>query len=118
MPVVSPDPPIETPPASTPAPPPAPPLPTARVTPKHHPLVRLTHWANVPLLVLLIATGLAIYWAAPVFTHARDPVTGSKDYVADAAIAIERVVGRGGGAPGEWIYDRLSLGADLLEEKP
>ena len=64
--------------------PPAPP-PPARVTPKHHGLVRLTHWANVPLLFLLIATGLAIYWAAPVF----------------------------GDLP-PWLYDRLSLGTRQL----
>src|SRR5262245_35045803 len=33
--------------------------PGIRVVPKHHALVRLTHWANVPLLLGLIATGLA-----------------------------------------------------------
>ncbi|TMQ69466.1 MAG: cytochrome b/b6 domain-containing protein, partial [Candidatus Eisenbacteria bacterium] len=43
--------------------------PTVRIVPKHHALVRLSHWVNVPLLLGLIASGLAIYWAAPVFTH-------------------------------------------------
>ena len=47
-----------------------------RVVHKHHALVRLSHWINVPLLLGLIASGLSIYWAAPVFMHARDPVTG------------------------------------------
>ena len=43
---------------------------TVPIVRKHHALVRLTHWVNVPLLFGLIASGLAIYWAAPVF-HAR-----------------------------------------------
>ena len=51
------------------------------VTLKHHPLVRWSHWINVPLLLGLIASGLSIYWAAPVFMHARDPVTGSREYL-------------------------------------
>jgi cytochrome b subunit of formate dehydrogenase len=45
---------------------------------KHHGLVRLSHWVNVPLLLGLIATGLSIYWAAPVFKHAPHPVSGSR----------------------------------------
>ena len=52
---------------------------TVRIVPKHHALVRLSHWANVPLLLGLIASGLSIYWAAPVFQHAPDPLTGSRD---------------------------------------
>lgn len=91
-----------------------PPPPTARVVRKHHPLVRLTHWANLPLLVLLIATGIAIYWAAPVFTHPRDPVTLSNDYVADAGAAIARTLGDDGPAGRNWIYDRFSLGTRQL----
>src|SRR5262252_2163825 len=39
----------------------------ARVADKHDGLVRVTHWAHVALLLGLILTGLAIYWAAPVF---------------------------------------------------
>ena len=70
--------------ADDPPPPPLPPPDTVRVVPKHHMLVRLSHWANVPLLSGLIATGLAIYWAAPVF---RDPTNLSA-----------------------WIYDHLSIG--------
>src|SRR5437870_189228 len=84
-----------------------------RVVPKHHALVRLTHWLNVPLLFGLIASGLAIYWAAPVFVHVRNPVTGSREYLGDLGVAIARVL-HGGGEPRFWIYDHLSLGSHQL----
>jgi thiosulfate reductase cytochrome b subunit len=41
------------------------------VVPKHHALVRLSHWLNVPFLLGLIVSGLSIYWASPVYTHPR-----------------------------------------------
>jgi hypothetical protein len=85
-----------------------------RVVRKHHALVRLTHWVNVPLLLGLIASGLSIYWAAPVFLHPRDPATWSREYVADLGIAISRALGERGGDPRRWIYDHLSLGAQQL----
>jgi len=85
-----------------------------RVVPKHHPLVRLTHWVNVPLLFGLIASGLAIYWAAPVFVHPRDPITQSRDYMLDAGAAIARLLGDRGGDPRAWIYDHFSLGTGQL----
>ena len=81
---------------------------------KHHALVRLAHWANVPLLLLLIASGLSIYWAAPVFKHPRDPITRSNDYLADAGIAIARATGDRGGDPRHWVYDHFGLGAGQL----
>ena len=81
-----------------------------RVVPKHHALVRLSHWANLPLLAGLIASGLAIYWAAPVFMHARDPVTGSRDYLMDLGLWLARLLGGGGERPYNWVYDHLSLG--------
>lgn len=82
-----------------------------RVIPKHHPLVRLSHWANVPLLLGLIATGLSIYWAAPVYLHPPDRVTRSTDYLADIGIRI------GAGAdPSGWVYDSLGLGTFRLAE--
>lgn len=85
------------------------PDPVRRVVVRHHAFVRCSHWANVPLLFGLIASGLAIYWAAPVFLHARDPVTGSRDYVVDLGHAISGLFGvRSGG--GNWVYDHLSLG--------
>ena len=87
-----------------------------RVVPKHHALVRLSHWANVPILFGLIATGLSIYWAAPVFQHAPDRVTRSTDYVADVGIWIVRHA-PGAGSPKDasgWIYDRLGIGTFQL----
>jgi len=93
--------------------PPAPPD-LVRVVPKHHALVRLTHWANVPLLLGLIASGLSIYWAAPVFLHARDPVTGSRDYLVDLSLWISRLLRDPGAPPGYWIYHHVSLGTYQL----
>ena len=84
------------------------------VVPKHHALVRLTHWVNVPLLFGLIATGLAIYWAAPVFKHAPDPVTGSRDYLEDLGFAIARLTGAQGPEARQWVYNHLSLGTGQL----
>ena len=85
-----------------------------RVVAKHHALVRWSHWVNVPLLFGLIATGLSIYWAAPVFVHPRDPATHSRDYLADIGAAIARGLGDRGGEPRFWIYDHLSLGPRQL----
>jgi thiosulfate reductase cytochrome b subunit len=85
-----------------------------QVVPKHHALVRLSHWVNVPLLVGLIASGLSIYWAAPVFLHPPDPVTGSRDYLRDIGLAIARALKDPGGDPRFWLYDHLSLGARQL----
>ena len=66
------------------------PSPTIRVVSKHHPLVRLTHWVNVPVLLGLIASGLAIYWAAPVFFHRYNPELHSSDYLVDLGTAFAR----------------------------
>jgi thiosulfate reductase cytochrome b subunit len=81
---------------------------------KHHALVRFAHWANVPLLAGLIASGLSIYWAAPVFTHARDPLTGSRDYLMDAGLAVAGLVGGREAGSATWLYDHLSLGPRQL----
>ena len=86
-----------------------------RVVAKHHALVRLSHWANVPLLLGLTASGLAIYWAAPVFLHAPDPTTGSRDYLRDVGIAAARTF-HDGGDPRYWLYRRVSLGPQALAE--
>lgn len=88
---------------------PAPGAKMRRVVRKHHALVRLSHWAHAALLGGLIVTGIAIYWAAPVFTHPRDPRTGSRDHVLDAGLAISRALGEQP-ANAAWLYDRLSLG--------
>jgi len=99
---------------------------TRIVIPKHHALVRLAHWLNVPVLFLLIASGLSIYWASPVFEHARDPVTGSTDYLADLGIwAVKHVPGLGGSgkpstlggsdtSPSGFIYRQFGLGTFRL----
>lgn len=84
-----------------------------RILRKHHALVRLSHWINLPLLLGLIATGLSIYWAAPVFTHARDPVTGNRDYLVDAGGVIAGVL-RSDGDPRMWIYDHFGIGGGRL----
>jgi len=83
-----------------------------RVIPKHHALVRLSHWLNVPILLALIASGLSIYWASPVFTHAPSAQTGSREYLADVGIWVARhipfLVGKGN--PNAWVYDRFGIG--------
>src|SRR5262249_54054575 len=72
----------------------------------------LSHWLNVPILFGMIATGLSIYWAAPVFEHARDATTGSTDYIADLGIWIVRHVPGASGDhdPGGWVYNRVGIG--------
>jgi thiosulfate reductase cytochrome b subunit len=87
-----------------------------RIAFKHHALVRLTHWLNVPLLLGMIVSGLAIYWAAPVFEHAPDPATGNTDYFADlGAWVVQHVPGASGYArPATWIYDHFSIGPGQL----
>lgn len=89
-----------------------------RVVVKHHALVRLSHWLNVPLLFGLITTGLSIYWASPVFSHAPDRVTRSTDYLADIGIWVVRHVPGAGATkdPGGWIYDRVGIGTFELAQ--
>src|SRR5689334_1796238 len=77
-----------------------------RVVPKHHALVRLTHWANVPLLLGLIASGMSIYWAAPVFLHRPNPLTHDRDYFVDLGRAIANALHEGGD-PRFWIYEHF-----------
>jgi thiosulfate reductase cytochrome b subunit len=91
-------------------------IPVRRVVSKHHALVRLSHWANVPILFALIASGLSIYWASPVFQHAPNPDNGIRDYLADAGVWIARHVPAllGGSAPNAWVYDRFGIGTFRL----
>ncbi len=85
-----------------------------RVVPKHHALVRLSHWANVPLLLGLIASGLSIYWAAPVFKHPPDPISHSREFLGDVGVAIAGAL-RDGSVEGRfWIYERFGLGPRQL----
>ena len=90
------------------------PMATVRVVSKHHALVRLSHWLNVPLLFGLIASGLAIYWAAPVLMHRYDPAIHSRDWLVDLGRGIAGALGDRGGDPRFWIYDHLSLGPRQL----
>jgi thiosulfate reductase cytochrome b subunit len=85
-----------------------------KVVPKHHALVRLTHWVNVPLLLGLIASGMSIYWASPVFLHAPDPVTHNRDYLRDLGIFLAGLFHDTGGEPRWWVYDHVSLGTRSL----
>ena len=91
---------------------------TRLVVPKHHALVRLSHWLNVPILAVLIVSGVSIYWASPVFLHAPDRRTGSTDYLADASVWIVRHVPGVSPSPHPqtWIYDRLGLGTFQLAQ--
>ena len=103
---------------STPVPAAAVPVPATktpalkRVVPKHHALVRLSHWLNVPILLALIASGLSIYWAAPVFTHAPTAGTNSREYFADVGIWVTTHLPflAGKGNPGAWVYDHFGIG--------
>jgi thiosulfate reductase cytochrome b subunit len=82
---------------------------TRLVVLKHHALVRLSHWLNVPILFGMVVSGLSIYWASPVFLHRPDPVTHSRDYLADIGIAIARHV-PGAKADPFWFYNHFGLG--------
>ena len=42
-----------------------------RLEPKHPRAVRWMHWINVPLLTIMIWSGLLIYWANDVYSHGR-----------------------------------------------
>jgi thiosulfate reductase cytochrome b subunit len=84
-----------------------------RVANQHDGLVRASHWAHVPLLLGLMLSGLAIYWAAPVFRHAPTPGNPRGDYFVD----LGRALGSWFGAPGEaryWFYERASVGPQQL----
>jgi len=85
----------------------------AHVVPKHHGLVRFTHWVNVPLLFGLIASGLSIYWAAPVFRRATITPQQSRDVLMDLGRAIAGLL-HASGDPRMWIYDHWSLGGRML----
>ena len=100
------------PPTPTPAPAPD----TVRVVPKHHGLVRFTHWVHVPLLLGLVASGLSIYWAAPVFRHPFDPATGTRDALGTLGVWVARALGDTAHDPREWIYTHFSLGTRMLAQ--
>ncbi len=90
--------------------------PRVQVAHKHHLLVRWSHWLNVPILLGLILSGIAIYWASPVYQHKPDPQTGNFDYLADVGIWIcAHVPGlHHYSSPPDWIYNHISLGPGML----
>ena len=92
--------------------------PTRVVVVQHHALVRIAHWLNVPILLMMIASGLSIYWASPVLKHAPDPATGNTDPFADVGRwAVAHVPGQKGfPQPQNWFYDHFSLGHGILAE--
>jgi len=89
--------------------------PTVRVVKKHHVLVRISHWLNIPILLGLGLSGLAIYWAGPVYTHPPDP-SGNNDYLADIGSWVCRHVPafHHYATPQTWVYDHFSLGVGDL----
>ena len=87
-----------------------------QVVRKHHLLVRWSHWLNVPILLGLILSGIAIYWASPIYQHKPDPQTGNFDYLADVGIWIcAHVPGlHHYSSPPDWVYNHISLGPGML----
>ncbi len=84
-----------------------------RVVPKHHALVRWSHWLHVPLLLGLLASGLSIYWAAPVFRLAAAR-GGEHDVFGAIGAPIAHALGDSTPAARNWIYDHLGLGTRRL----
>jgi thiosulfate reductase cytochrome b subunit len=90
--------------------------PCVLVVKRHHVLVRLSHWLNVPLLLGLVLSGISIYWSSPIFQHKPDPVTGNFDVAADIGIWIcAHVPGQHHyTSPPDWLYNHLGLGPGML----
>jgi thiosulfate reductase cytochrome b subunit len=88
------------------------------VVAKHHALVRISHWLNFALLIGFVLSGLAIYWASPVFAHAPSPHTHSTDYVADLGDFIGRHLPGHVAGPNDagWVYEHLSIGRFALAD--
>lgn len=91
--------------------------PRALVVRRHHLLVRISHWLNIPLLLGLILSGISIYWASPIFQHTPNPTTGSFDYFADAGIWICAHIPwlHHYADPSNWVYNYGSLGPYMLD---
>ena len=88
----------------------------ALVVHRHHLLVRISHWLNVPLLIGLILSGMSIYWASPIYEHAPDPQTGNADYLADAGTWVCGHIAWlcHDADPARWVYTHFSLGPSML----
>lgn len=104
---------------------------SVKVVRKHHWLVRLSHWLNIPILLMLGLSGLSIYWASPVYHHTVDPTDGT-DYFADFGVWVTKHIpalahgyavnptdaqtAAGAEPASNWFYNHFSLGAGLLAE--
>ena len=90
--------------------------PRALVVRRHHLLVRISHWLNLPLLLGLILSGISIYWASPIYQHPTNPANGSFDYFADAGIWICAHLPwlHQYADPANWVYNHASLGPYML----
>jgi thiosulfate reductase cytochrome b subunit len=88
----------------------------ALVVRRHHLLVRISHWLNLPLLLGLILSGISIYWASPIYQHPTNPATGSFDYFADAGIWICAHLPwlHQYADPANWVYNHATLGPYML----
>jgi DMSO/TMAO reductase YedYZ molybdopterin-dependent catalytic subunit len=78
--------------------------------------VRWSRWLNVLSIPNLIVSGIAIYWASPIYQHKPDPNTGNFDVVADIGIWIcAHVPGlHHYSSPPDWVYNHMSLGPGML----
>ena len=93
------------------------PEPDVLVVRRHHLLVRCSHWLTVSILLVLVLSGVSIYWASPVFQHKPNPQTGSFDPLADVGIWIcSHVPGlQQYSSPPNWVYNHhISLGPGML----
>jgi thiosulfate reductase cytochrome b subunit len=90
--------------------------PRALAVSRHHLLVRISHWLNIPLLLGLILSGISIYWASPIFQHPPNPTTDNFDYFADAGIWICAHIPwlHHYADPANWVYNHASLGPSML----
>jgi len=90
--------------------------PVLLVTKRHHLLVRMSHWLNLPILGGLILSGISIYWASPIYQHKPDPLSGNFDVAADIGIWIcAHVPGlHHYSSPPDWVYNHMSLGPGML----
>jgi len=90
---------------------------TQRVVAKHHILVRITHWLNIPLLLGLGLSGLSVYWASPIFQHAADP-SGNTDCLVDLgrwlSVHIPGQHSTVAASNDAWFYNHFGLGVSLL----
>lgn len=99
-----------------------------KIVRKHHILVRISHWLNIPILLGMGLTGISIYWANPVYHHAPDK-NGNTDYLADIGIWIvnhvpgihgytmpdaDGNVPTGMAPSGDWVYNHFGIGTGQL----